>query len=112
MALLICLSQCESQDGEQALDRMSVILMAKTDAQLWLKVVMWISGQSANMQIKQVYKLLRNAMIHKHRNVTILRRERSLPHRGLRKGILKEILFKQDYKKWVEFPEIAVARSG
>lgn len=79
MALLICLSQCESQDGEQALDRMSVIPTTKTDAQSWLKVVTWIYGQSANKQIKQVYKLLCKAMIHKHKAVKILRRERLLP---------------------------------
>lgn len=90
---------------------MSVIPMTKTDAQSRLKVVTWIYGQSANKQIKQVYKLLCKAMIHKHKAVKILRRERSLPL-GHSEKVSWRSFYLNKTKKWVEFLVIAAAWSG
>lgn len=62
--------------------------------------------------MKQVCKVMCNAMIHKHRVAKILRGERLPPDRGFRKSLLKGVLFQQDCKEWVAFLEIAAAQNG
>lgn len=67
-------------------DRRSAIPVCQDRCSIVAKICKVDYIQSANMKIKQVYKLLHNAGIQKTGGCEILRRERLPPDRGLRKG--------------------------